>query len=98
LATPPPAKINLDRLRTALTVQAAEWTAQLRDEPKIARMLVRRLVGPMTLTDLNDRSGLVDWEASIAPDILDVMLRESPLVHEGQKVASPTGFEPVYYP
>jgi site-specific DNA recombinase len=55
-----------------------------------------KILGPMTLTDLNDRSGFVDWEASITPDILEVMLRESPLVHEGQKVASPTGFEPVF--
>ena len=89
LATPPPAKVNLDRLRTVLTDQAEAWTAELREEPKIARLLVRRLVGPMTLTDSQDFSGLVDWEATVTPDILDEMLRGSPLVHDGQKIGVP---------
>ena len=35
---------NIERLREALTQRAAQWKADLRTEPKVARLLLRRLV------------------------------------------------------
>ena len=38
---------NIEKLRVALQQRAEEWKAELRAEPKVARLLLRRLVGPM---------------------------------------------------
>jgi hypothetical protein len=40
---------NLEKLREALTQRAEEWRATLRTEAKVARVLLRRLVGPLDL-------------------------------------------------
>ena len=80
LAAPRPRAVDRERLRTALLQRTETWKQQLRDEPKVARMLLRRLVGPLVLHTppppeivLNGRQrlsqkrvteGLYNWVAS----------------------------------
>jgi hypothetical protein len=68
--------------------RAAEWKVTLREEPKVARLLLRRLIGPLVLTDDSQRPDWIDAEAEIKDGLLDG-------IHD---VASPTGFEPVFWP
>lgn len=72
LAAPRPEQPDLDRLRAALTQRAETWRHDLRAEPKLARLLLRRLVGPMTLWE--DRAG-VEWTAEAKPALLDGLVR-----------------------
>jgi hypothetical protein len=37
----------MDRLRNALSLRAEKWKADLRWEPQIARLVLRRLIGPI---------------------------------------------------
>jgi site-specific DNA recombinase len=81
---------DLTRLRAALEQRTADWRRDLRAEPKIARLVLRRLVGPLTLHDESERPEWVRWEAKTTPARLAdglVLL-----------VPSPTGFEPVFQP
>jgi hypothetical protein len=81
---------NIEKLRAALEQRAEAWKADLRAEPKVARLLLRRLVGPLTLWDASEPGAArVEWEASVTADLLDGLL---------QHVAPPTGFEPVIGP
>ena len=43
----------------------------LRDEPKAARLLLRRLIGPLVLTDDSQRPHWIDAEAEIKTGLLD---------------------------
>ena len=49
LTQPRQAKADIDRLRVALTEKVACFRADLKAEPRVARMLLRRLIGPITL-------------------------------------------------
>jgi hypothetical protein len=49
IARPRPAPINKERLRAALEQRAKDWRAILRGEPDVARVLLRRLFGRITL-------------------------------------------------
>jgi hypothetical protein len=49
LAAPRPARPNIDALRAALTQRVETWKQALRAEPKVARVLLQQLVGPLTL-------------------------------------------------
>ena len=63
---------NIEKLREALHQRAAQWKADLRDEPKVARLLLRRLVGPLTLWDAAEPSAAwLDWETVLTPALLD---------------------------
>ena len=81
---------NRERLRAALEQRAVEWRATLRAEPKIARMMLRRLIGPMTLWNEADRPEWVRWEAPAKPASLVDGLEQGP----ANWVASPPGIEP----
>ena len=61
LRTPRQAPPNIEQLRAALEQRATQWKAELRAEPKVARLMLRRLVGPLTLWDEAD-AGL-RWDA-----------------------------------
>ena len=90
LRAPKPAAPNLEHLRAALEQRAAEWRATLRAEPIVARRLLRRLVGPLTLWDASEPDAAwIDWETTLTPALLEGL---API----QVVASPTGFEPVF--
>jgi hypothetical protein len=87
LRTPRQAPPNIEKLRATLEQRATQWKAELRAEPKVARLLLRRLVGPLTLWDEADAG--VRWEAETKTDeLLDG------LVH---LVASPPGSVETYY-
>ena len=47
--------------------RAAQWKADLRAEPKVARLLLRRLVGPLTLWDEPDAGRALGCAASRQP-------------------------------
>jgi hypothetical protein len=81
---------DLDQLRAALTKQTATWRADLRREPDVARQVVRRLIQPMVMHDTSGPSPeWVEWQTSVTTDVLDGLYN---------MVASPTGFEPVFWP
>ncbi|MDO8677166.1 MAG: recombinase family protein [Acidobacteriota bacterium] len=86
LRTPRPARPNIDKLRQALTLRAKQWKADLRAEPQVARLLVRRLMGPLVLHD--EAPDWIPFEAPVKAGLLDGL---QPTLH----VASPRGFEPV---
>jgi len=71
LRAPRAARPDIDRLRDALHQRAAEWRETLRDEPKVARLLLRRMVGPLTPFDPADTTAFIEWEASVTPALLE---------------------------
>ena len=56
----------------------------MRAEPQVARLMLRRLVGPLTMWDAKDTED-VEWEAGATAGLLDGL---API----HVVASPTGF------
>jgi hypothetical protein len=83
LRAPKPSRSDIEKLRAALEQRAEQWKTDLRDEPKAARLLLRRLFGPLTLWDAAEpASEFVDFDAPTTTGLLDG------LVHH---VASPTG-------
>lgn len=56
---------NRERMRQALEKRAADWKSELRQEPHIARLVLRRLIGPIVLWDenLHPRPSFVKWNA-----------------------------------
>ena len=62
LRTPRPETPDLDALRAALEQRSKEWKKTLRAEPKVARMLLRRLTGPIEMWDESERPDFVRWE------------------------------------
>jgi hypothetical protein len=87
LRRPRAARPDVAALRSALEQRTAEWKRQLRDEPKVARLLLRRLVGPLTLWDEPERG--LRWEAETkAEELLDGLV---------QLGTSPTGNGALYY-
>jgi DNA invertase Pin-like site-specific DNA recombinase len=78
---------DVERLRAALEQRAEEWRETLRAEPAVARAVLKRLVGPLTLWDAAAPSAaFVEWEASLTPGLLEGLAR----VPDG---TSPTGTE-----
>jgi hypothetical protein len=72
LRTPRPARPDIEKLRSALNQRAASWKADLRAEPTVARTLLRRLVGPLTLWDGTEPSAeWIEWETSVSPALLE---------------------------
>ena len=63
LRLPRPAPPDKERLRAALEKRVADWKSELRAEPKIARLVLRRLIGPITLHDESTRPEFVRWVA-----------------------------------
>ena len=63
LAQPRPAAVDKARLREALEQRTKDWRAALRAEPEVSRVMLRRLIGPITL-----------WheEAGPVPDFIKV--------------------------
>jgi hypothetical protein len=90
LRAPRSAPPNIDKLRAVLTQRAEQWKADLRAEPKVARLILRRLVGPITLWDaLEPGSAWVQWEASVTADLLEglVQLVTSPMAASWNRIA-----------
>ena len=64
----------------------ASWKRDLRADPRVARLLLRKLVGPLELHDDSRRPDWVEWVPFEAPVMPGALL--DGLVH---LVASPTG-------
>ena len=79
---------DMARVKAALEQRAKQWKKDLRAEPRIARLVLRRLVGPLTLWDESKRPDFVRFEAAPTLELLEGL---APTL----LVASPTGFEPV---
>ena len=71
LRMPRPERPDIGKLRDALNKRAEEWRKTLREEPKVARVLLRRIVGPLTMWDPDDHAAFVEWETSVTPAILE---------------------------
>lgn len=87
LRTPRAPRPDLDKLRAALEHRVATWKADLRSEPKVARLVLRRIVGPLLLWDSSEIPEWMQWEAPIKPEgLLDGL--------SSVWMASPTGAAP----
>jgi len=75
---------QIEKLRDALLQRAAEWRAPLRSEPKVARLLLRRLIGPLVLYDESTRPDFIKADCEVKTGLIDGLA-------EIQDVASPTG-------
>jgi len=63
---------DLAKLRDALTKRSEAWAMDLWRETDVARTVVRRLIGPLTLFDPSVPSPeWTEWETSVTADILD---------------------------
>ncbi len=86
------AKLSSRRLEQQLRVQLADWRGLLLKETASARGLLRRLLRePLTFTPVLEEPRRVTFEGRIALDRMLAGLIDLPL-----RVASPTGFEPVF--
>ena len=88
LRAPAPVVPRVEDLRAALEQRAADWRATLRQEPTVARVLVRRLITPLELYD----ASRPEWQM---PDFIQA---DAQAKDWNTDVASPTGFEPVFWP
>jgi len=61
----------MEKLLDASMQRAAEWEATLREAPRVARLLLRRSIGPLVLTDDSQRPDWIDAEAEINTRWLD---------------------------
>jgi hypothetical protein len=93
LRQPRPVVPKVDDLRAALEGRAAGWKQTLRGEVAVARVLLRRLIGPLTMADdPTDHRAFDEWVATLTPALLEGL---GVAIHD---VASPAGFEPAFWP
>jgi hypothetical protein len=76
LRAPLPEAPRNDELREALLQRAADWRATLRTEPGVARVLVRRLIGPLVLYDESTRPDFIKADAVAKPSLLDGLVSQ----------------------
>ena len=86
LATPRPVRVDLERLKSALEQRSAEWKRDLRKETQVARMVLRRIIGPILLWHEPAPPWVVEWRAKTTP--------EQTLNGLYKGVVSPGGVEP----
>jgi hypothetical protein len=73
---------NVEHLRAALEERSQQWKADLRAPKEVARLVLRRLIGPILLWDDTGTAELCRWDAETKTDLLDGVVR---------LMASPTG-------
>jgi len=66
LQRPRPVPVNRDRLRAALQRQGQQWAEVLRSEPTVARALLRRLIGPISVWEESDPKEIIPLESARA--------------------------------
>lgn len=71
LKAPRPEAPRLEELRAALLQRAEDWRKTLRTEPQVARVLLRRLIGPLVLTDASEMPDFIRADAEVKPGLLD---------------------------
>jgi site-specific DNA recombinase len=92
LRAPRQAPVNVAQLRDALTQRADQWRADLRGAPDVARLVLRRLIGPLLMFE--PAPDYIPFNASVREGLLDGLVPGQP-VHHG---TSPAGFEPAFWP
>jgi hypothetical protein len=58
-------------VRAALLQRAEDWRTTLRAEPHVARVLLRRLIGPLVLHDESEMPAFIRADAEVKPWLLD---------------------------
>jgi site-specific DNA recombinase len=87
-------EVTPTRLREELAARFADWRGVLRRQPQLARQIVKKLVdGPIRFTPKRDATGRGYFEFE-AEGTFAKMLGNLGSI----SVASPTGFEPVFWP
>lgn len=76
----PAASVDHEKLKAALEQRVADWRHQLRAEPRMVRMLLRRLVGPVLLHDESTRPDFVKWETTPTAGLLDGLAPPMPFL------------------
>lgn len=64
-------RLDTERLRAALEQRAEQWKADLQAVPQIARLVLRRIVGPISLWDESKVPQWVRWKATPSTELLD---------------------------
>lgn len=66
-------RLNADRerLKAALEQRMKEWKRELRAEPQVARLVLRRLLSPIRLHNATERPDFVEWVAEPSVGLLD---------------------------
>jgi hypothetical protein len=77
LRIPRPPRVDLAELRAALEQRAKDWKRKLRQKPDIARVVLRKLVGPITLWDDSTRPAWVKWKTEPKTEILNGLAGEN---------------------
>ena len=88
------AAVTPSRLREDLRARFEDWRGVLRRQPALARQVITKLIdGPIKFTGKrdSDRRGYFEFEATAR--IAKLLHNLNPIM-----VASPTGFEPVFWP
>ncbi len=62
---------KIEELREALTQRTEQWRKTLREEPKVARLLLRRLVEPLRMIDESRRPDFIEAVAEVKTGLLD---------------------------
>ena len=70
LKAPPPQQPRLDELRATL-LQRADWKKKLRTEPQLARVLLRRMIGPFVLNDESEMPDFIKADCEVKNGLLD---------------------------
>jgi hypothetical protein len=83
--------LGADVARIHHLARAKQWKKELRAEPEFARLVLRRLVGPLTLWDESERPDWIRFETTPTTELLSGLAPT-------RLSASPTGFEPVFWP
>ena len=92
----------IEELRAALLQRAEDWRKTLRSEPQVARVLLRRLIGPLVLHDESTMPDFIKADAEVQAGLLDGLAPHSGVVVQGNhsyiRDTSPAGFEPAFWP
>lgn len=104
LRRPRPERLDVERLREALTLRAANWKRDLRAEPQVARLVIRRLIDPIVLIEpgvvprTQSREGLdgddVTWEAPTKPRLLGGLVPIHDVAEDERERDRPTEVSP----
>jgi DNA invertase Pin-like site-specific DNA recombinase len=73
LRAPRPGTSDRSKLRAALEGTSADWAATLRKEPAVARVVIRKLIGPITLWKHEKRPEWL-WKATAKNGLLDEVI------------------------
>ena len=84
-----------EQVRAALDKRVADWRERLHAEPEVARLVLRELVGPITLYDPPVPEQVVRWSAELKAHETLASVAGYPRALDG---SSPMGFEPMFRP